>query len=227
MTSKALLVVCQHGRPTTEHEISVGSLLKYERRLDLEVSWMVDTNACIDKRRSVQASRFLMDDKDGDVMVFCDADIVFNGTSFKRLVEKCYEIKTVVGAAYPTRVGKPRNIVDCFSDGYKEFNFGDDAPLIQVEYLPAGFLAIHRSALVRLVKELDLQMLLEINDGWYYPFFFPLIVPNGDDFVWLSEDLSFCHRCKSIEMPIYLDQSIYLQHAGEKLYSMEDVKVGN
>ncbi len=224
MTLKALLVVCQHGRPTTEHEISIGSLLKHERKLDLDVSWLVDTNACIDKRRSVQASKFMLDSKDGDVLVFVDSDIAFNGTAFKRLVEKCYSTKAIVGAAYPSRVGEIRSLVDGFADGSRVFEFGDDKPLVTVEYLPAGFLAIHRNALVKIVKALNLEMILENMDGYFYPLFFPIIAKDGNDLRWLSEDYSFSHRCKLAGVEMFLDQSIYLQHVGEKAYDMYNVK---
>ena len=101
--------------------------------------------------------------------------------------------------------------------------FGVGAPgLYPLRYAGTGFLRIKAAVLRRMVDELHLP---HCNRRWgrgFWPFFMPMIVPDGEGSHYLAEDWSFSHRVRQIGVTPMADTSIRLWHHGHHPFGWED-----
>lgn len=178
-------------------------------------------DALIDRARSREASDFLR--TDAEVLLMCDDDIQFDPMDAVKICNEARETKSVVCAAYVIKKENQSWITCKPLENSPPIIFEPNAPLVEVKFAGTGFVAIYRSVLEEMIRDLELP-LLHPTDLRFYPLFLPLIYThkNGDKME-LSEDWSFSFRCSQIGRKIWLDPSIRLTHWGVYGFTLDDL----
>ena len=150
---------------------------------------------------------------------FIDADIGFDPLDALRLLARP---EPVIAGVYAKK-GR-REFASIFTDGVDEVVFGASAfGLYPLKYAATGFLRVKATVLRRLIAELNLP---HCNTHWgrgKWPFFQPLVVPQGSgEEHYLGEDWAFSHRLGQIGVTPMADTSIRLWHYGRYGYGWED-----
>jgi hypothetical protein len=128
----------------------------------------------------------------------------------------------VVAGIYPKK--GPREMASTFADGVGDVLFGPDAAgPFPLKYAATGFLRIRAPVLRRMADELKLPL---CNTQWgrgVWPFFQPMIVPQGEGkWHYLGEDWAFSHRLGQIGVVPIADTTIRLWHWGRYGFGWED-----
>jgi hypothetical protein len=152
-------------------------------------------------------------------MLFIDSDIGFDPVDALRLLSRP---EPVVAGVYPKK--GMRELASVFAEGVKELLFGPDARgPFPLKYAATGFLRIRAGVLRQMIAELKLPL---CNTHWgrgIWPFFQPLIVPQGTGkWHYLGEDWAFSHRLGQISVTPLADTSIRLWHWGRYSFGWED-----
>jgi len=173
--------------------------------------------SAIDVARNEMASDALHDGAES--ILFIDSDIGFEPASALRLLD---HVEPVVSGVYAKK--GMREMASVFAEGIKEVLFGADAvELYPLRYAATGFLRIHASVLRRMITELRLPL---CNTHWgrgQWPFFQPLVVPQGQNkFHYLGEDWAFSYRLGQIGITPLADTSIRLWHWGRYGFTWEE-----
>ena len=152
-------------------------------------------------------------------MLFIDADIGFDPADAMRLLARP---EPVISGVYAKK--GMREMASVFAEGTKEVLFGPDAAApYPLRYAATGFLRIRAWVLRRLIEDLKLTL---CNTQWgrgMWPFFQPLIVPQGPGkFHYLGEDWAFSHRLSQIGVTPLADTTIRLWHWGRYGYTWEE-----
>ena len=153
-------------------------------------------------------------------LIWIDSDIVFNPEDIERLRRHG---KAVVGGIYPIK--GQRRIACTLLDAETEVRFGAGGGLIPVRHIAAGFLYTKRAVYETIQWEQKLPRCISQTPNGLIPFFAPQWVPleaNGDQHIYLSEDFSFCERCRQCKIEVFADTTIRLHHIGKYGYSWED-----
>jgi hypothetical protein len=118
----------------------------------------------------------------------------------------------------------PREVASSFAEGVNQVIFGPTAPsLYPLKFAATGFLRIRSEVLREMVSRLNLPLCNTVWGRGFWPFFLPLIVPQGEGrFHYLGEDWSFSYRLKEIGVTPMADTSFRLWHYGPYGYSWED-----
>ncbi len=174
--------------------------------------------SAIDVARNRLASEALHDGFES--IFFIDSDIGFDPIDALRLLARP---EPVVAGIYAKK-GR-REFASIFAEGVGEVVFGAHAfGLYPLKYAATGFLRVKASTLRRMVDELPLPL---CNTQWgrgEWPFFRPIIVPQGEGREhYLGEDWAFSHRLAQIGVTPMADTSIRLWHHGRYAYGWEDV----
>jgi hypothetical protein len=170
-------------------------------------------------------ARDFLDKTDGEWLFFIDTDMGFGPDTVDRLIESAdAENRPVVGGLCFAL--KRESTGDFYSETYgikptlyqyheletemgfaPITNYERDA-MVQVSGTGAACLMIHRSALEKIREKL--------GDVW----FDQITHPAGDNGKprTFSEDLSFCIRLASVDLPIYVDTSVKTTHEKGALY---------
>lgn len=192
-------------------------------------------DALIARARSVQATRFLEDYLDCDVMVMVDDDIVFTPDAFWRIVQGARDTKGIYAGAYVTHGDKPH--LTCREwpgqPAVKIHDGGLPDP-VWVEYTATGFMAVHRDVISQLAigeyEDADCKKTLHrcvrgSGDKPMIPFFDCMTTEEAPGiFHWLSEDWAFCERANQQGFKCYIDQSIKLEHMGTHGQTVDDME---
>lgn len=152
-------------------------------------------------------------------MLFVDSDIGFDPADALRLLAR----PEPVAAGIYAKKGM-RELASVFADGVKEVLFGPEATgAYPLKYAATGFLRIKVGVLRQMIADLRLPL---CNTHWgrgVWPFFQPLIVPQGTDkWHYLGEDWAFSHRLGQIGVTPVADTSIRLWHWGRYSFGWED-----
>jgi glycosyltransferase involved in cell wall biosynthesis len=189
------------------------------RRLEAEGVRVVRRGGCsaIDVARNELLSDALHDGAES--MLFIDSDVGFDPADALRLLARP---EPVVAGVYAKK--RVRELACTFAGGVKEVLFGPEAVgLYPLKYAATGFLRLRAGVLGRLIAELRLPL---CNTHWgrgVWPFFLPLIVPQGTDKMhYLAEDWAFSHRLRQIGVTPMADTSVRLWHWGRYGFSWED-----
>lgn len=150
--------------------------------------------------RNALADAFLK--SDCDRLVFVDADVSWKMGDLVRLAKIK---KDVVGAAYRLKREKEGYPVR-FLPTDQTINECEPG-LVEVLYMPTGFLAINRSVLQRM-KEEDPDRFYT-HDGQRHYCFFENPFHEGQ---FIGEDVWFCHRWRRIGGAVHLAHEITLTH---------------
>ncbi|GIH27618.1 hypothetical protein Aph01nite_59280 [Acrocarpospora phusangensis] len=170
-------------------------------------------------------ARDFLDKTAGEWLFFVDTDMGFGPDTVDRLIESADpEIRPIVGGL--SFALKRVSIGDFYAETYgikptlyqyhelgtevgfaPITNYQRDA-LVQVSGTGAACLLIHRSALEKIRAE--------HGDVW----FDQITHPTGDNGKprTFSEDLSFCVRAQSVDLPIFVDTSVKTTHEKGALY---------
>jgi hypothetical protein len=173
--------------------------------------------SAIDVARNEMLSEALHDG--AEAMLFIDSDIGFDPADALRLLARP---EPVVSGVYAKK--GQREFASIFADGVKEAVFGPEAAgPYPLRYAATGFLRVRAGVLRRMIADLRLPL---CNTHWgrgLWPFFMPLIVPQGPGKVhYLGEDWAFSYRLGQIGVTPLADTSIRLWHWGRYGYSWED-----
>jgi len=171
----------------------------------------------VDVARNQMASDALHDGF--EAILFVDADIGYDPADALRLLARP---EAVVAGIYAKK-GR-RELASTFAEGVEEVVFGPEAPgLYPLKYAATGFLRIRAEALRRMVAELRLPLCDTKWGRGSWPFFQPLIVPEGEGrWHYLGEDWAFSFRLERIGVVPLADTAIRLWHFGRYAFGWED-----
>jgi hypothetical protein len=173
--------------------------------------------SAIDVARNEMISDALHDG--AQAMLFIDSDIGFDPADALRLFSRP---EPVISGVYAKK--GMREMASVFAEGIKEVLFGPDAPApYPLRYAATGFLRIQASVLRRMIAELKLPLCNTLWGLGMWPFFQPLVVPQGPDkFHYLGEDWAFSYRLSQIGITPLADTTIRLWHWGRYGYTWEE-----
>jgi hypothetical protein len=173
--------------------------------------------SAIDVARNEMLSTALHEE--AEAILFIDSDIGFDPQDALCLLARP---EAVVSGVYAKK--GVRGLASTFADGIEEILFGPEAPgLYPLKYAATGFLRLRAGVLRRMIAELELPL---CNTHWargVWPFFQPVIVPQGPGKMhYLGEDWAFSHRLSQIGVTPLTDTSFRLWHWGRYGFSWED-----
>jgi len=174
--------------------------------------------SAIDVARNEMASEAVHDGYES--IFFIDADIGFEPLDALRLLARP---EPVVAGVYAKKGN--RSFACEFANGVTDVLFGPNAPgLVPLRYAAAGFLRVRTRVLRRMADELRLPLCNADRGRGVWPFFMPLIVPQGEGGLrYLGEDWAFSHRLGLVGVTAMADTSIRLYHWGRYSFGWEDV----
>jgi hypothetical protein len=169
-------------------------------------------DALISRSRSVRISTWL-DQTELPVMIFIDADVVWQPGDIERLVRSAMETEGIVGGVYPKR---------CFYGGaatranVNGWVMGEDR-LLPVRHTGTGFMAIHRKGAQRIARDLPYVR------GSFLPFCLPFLYENeaNGELEYLSEDYALCERAQIVGVPVHVGLKPHLGHVGPYEFRMD------
>lgn len=172
-------------------------------------------DAWIGRARSVIASQWYRE-TDDDVFVMVDADMVFTPNQIEELVNRCGPGYEIVCADYPVHNGQS------LAGQFLRPGHVNEYGLVEMERVPAGCMAVHRSAVHALTKILPLcHGSLPIA---YWPFFIPYMgEPIDGDNVPLSEDFAFGDRARALGLHAWRDINIKIGHMSEVMLTEDNM----
>lgn len=212
-----LLSVCTHRTIDIDALTSVMNLFGQNKH---NITWCpVRGDALIDRARSRVASYFLCERKE-DVLFFLDDDIVFKTEDIIKVVDDIVNGADIAGAMYVQKGTLGKTAV--FFDG-QSVMFQKNAPIVEVEAISTGFMAIHRRVFKKMVEREIVPLCVKyFGSADFYPFFQPYPILKNGQYIYLSEDWAFCQRARDLGFKIFLDPSIFLGHKGEYIYDLGD-----
>jgi hypothetical protein len=175
--------------------------------------WDVSGDSYVDRARNTICARFL--NSDYTHLLFIDSDISWNVEGLGQLLQSPFEL---TGGIYPCK-----NNWDSWTERMRYDK--DHAPiqeadtgLVEVEWLPAGFMLITKSCIEKIVSH--------YYDNWYHPDsgntdaekIYSLFECSIIDHVRQGEDVTFCKKWAAIGGKIYCEPRISFGHSGMKTY---------
>lgn len=209
------------------HEVFVRDMLRLAslHRLNYRT---YGNDALIYRTRSVILTEF-EEYTDSQVLVMCDADMVWCPGTLERLVDSALETKGIVSAVVPKR-GFGSGIACRLEGGPQQFVTGTDR-LVSASYVGAAMMAVHRDAVAAIREHENPAM----NYGYdripmcrgakpYRPYCMPFVreAPGGGKPDGLSEDWAFCARAIDAGVSIWIDLWPIVEHKGEWRFSVDD-----
>ena len=185
-------ILSNHGIGVQPCVVRSGSLLVAERNRLLEEFWQSDCThiLCIDSDLGWPAQA---------VLAMVDAD--------KEFVAGCYPARSDKENSFFFRPQKDENVVLIQDARYKH--------LIKMDYVPAGFMLIARSAIQKMRDKFP-ELYYEPKDARCKTentyCFFNTEVWNGE--FW-GEDYVFCRKAREANVEIWVDPLIQFDHAGK------------
>jgi hypothetical protein len=177
--------------------------------------WRRYAGAAIDLGRNRLAAQALHEGY--DELMWIDSDISFPADAVQDLRDRDVPI---VGGMYPKK-GE-----GCFSfhrEDAVELDMGEDGGIVEVTYLPTGFMHTRREVYETMIDKLKLPLCNRLfGDTPFYPFFLPQVVSLRGESWYLPEDYAFSHRARECGYKNLMDTTIRLRHHGTYGYSWED-----
>lgn len=177
-----------------------------------------NANAAIDRSRSELATTALFEGF--DELFWIDADMGFDPAAVDRI--RSHQLP-MVGGLYVMR-GK-RSFACRFTAGTKELTLGEKGGLLEVQYVGTGFLHTRRAVFEDVARKFSLPVCNAKYGSPTVPYFLPMVFreeAGSGEFVYLTEDYSFCERARQAGHKVMIDTSIRLWHLGRYAYSWED-----
>ena len=207
--SKCIIIV-----PVYQHiEAACETALRGLERAGYRV-WRRPGGAAIDIARNRMATAAL--DEGYSEVMWIDSDIAFpvDAVDALRDLEEPF-----VGCAYPKK-GEQQF---AFHGGELMLTMGNSGTLVEVTYLPTGFLYTRREVYEAILDQLKLPLCNKLfGDSPFYPFFQPFWIPYKDQHWYLGEDYAFCERARRAGHRVLVDTRVRLFHVGTYEYGWED-----
>lgn len=168
------------------------------------VIWGVGGGGRLDSARNLVVRSFL--DTKAEWLLFLDTDIVFSPEMYDMLLDTADE-KTapIVSGLYFADDKPPRAVMAYTTEegAVRSIAAWDEGDTIDVEYVGAGFLLVHRSVYEALGDE---------------PYRQDVTSPSG---ALLTEDYAFCHRARDAGFPVKVNTKIFLGHCKLRVLGYE------
>lgn len=188
--AETIMALRQHGHDVKTQIVTSGSLLVAERNRLTQVFW----------------------DSGCDYMLCIDADL---GWPAQAVLAMLAQDKEFVCGVYPARgsQGKEFMFRPAITNDKKIIQ---DRHLLKMEYIPAGFMLMHR-AVVQKLRDGYPELYYSPKDPRNNPqpgyCFFDTEVYEGE--FW-GEDYVFCRRVRGVGVDIWCDPLIEFDHAGDR-----------
>ncbi len=100
-----------------------------------------------------------------------------------------------------------------------------DGRLIQMRYIPSGFMLIPYSVAQKMVDHYPGLGYVDYRIGSTWALYNTMLLKDEKDIMrFLPEDFSFCERARSIGINLYADTNCILGHIGMYLYHLEHLR---
>lgn len=214
MSQKAYVAMMSRDKPEIETSLALlnamRDLEKAGGRMTLKY---VVRDSIIPKTRNQFVADFLASDCTDLVML--DDDVVWEHKALQRLLSHDCD---VVGGVYPKR----RDPIEYPVRRLEGAEYDQQTGLLEVQFLPTGFLRIRRNALEAMVKHYEHLRYKDddANGGYAHALFWFDLHPDpdtGEMTVW-GEDFTFCRRWRDMGGQVFLDTLLRFKHMGRKAY---------
>ncbi len=172
--------------------------------------------SAIDYGRCDMATKAL--DDGFEELMWIDSDIAFHPDE----VEKLRNHKLPFACGIYAKKTHQEFACDFLPDT-EQVKFGQQGGLHEICYDGFGFTLNHRQVFEKIRSELKLPRCNTRFRTSIYPFFLPMLVPDGEGMRYLSEDFAFCERARQCGFRVMADTSIRLWHVGTYGFGWEDV----
>ncbi|HET9656793.1 MAG TPA: hypothetical protein VFP72_15680 [Kineosporiaceae bacterium] len=208
----ARCIVIVPVRTHVEEECAVGLAELQSRGYQIR---QVIGQTAIDYARSKMASDAL--DAGFEEIMWIDSDIGFTADDVEML--RRHRLPVVSGI-YPQK--GQRALASHLLPETDHVVFGIGGGLIEIRYAAGGFLLTHRRVYETIREHEQLPSCNDRFGSGFTPYFWPMVIPDGDGHWYLAEDFAFCERVRRAGFAVMADTRIRLQHIGRAAYSWED-----
>jgi hypothetical protein len=151
-------------------------------------------------------------------LMWIDSDVVFNPDDVDKL--RAHQQPLVCGIY--AKKSKPE-FACAFLPGTPRLTFGKEGGLHEIRYAGFGFVLTRREVFETIRTRLALPLCNTRFGQGIYPYFLPMIAPDGKGSWYLSEDYAFCERAHQCGYRVMADTTIRLWHVGRYGYTWEDI----
>ncbi|WP_174372014.1 hypothetical protein [Nocardia pneumoniae] len=181
--------------------------------------WRIYGCSAIDQARSQIATDALA--QGFEELMWIDADIRFHPKAVEIL--RSHDLPVVCGI-YPKK--KSRKLACSLLPGTDKIVFGTGGGTLEIRYAAGGFLLTKRYVYEKIAEQEELPVCNEQFGRANVPYFLPMIIPDGANHWYLSEDFAFCERARRSGFTIHADTRFRLEHIGKYGYTWEDAGTG-
>jgi hypothetical protein len=216
-------LICYNHTCNTEWMMSILKLLNSAKETGLNMSFYpIFFESLVSRARNAAVAHFL-EDEENTHLLFIDSDIIFEPEDVYRLIQAD---KEVIAGIYPKKYIVWDRLKQNPEAERVDFPMGGtltmtEDNLIELEYLPTGFLLISRTAIEKIITahpELkyrnDIDGYMSAGDNFYD--LFKVGIRNG---IYESEDWGFCSLWKGVGGKVLIHPEINVKHLGWHEYS--------
>lgn len=216
-------LICYNHTCNTEYMMSILKLLNTAKDTGLNMSFYpIFFESLVSRARNAAVAHFL-EDKENTHLLFIDSDIIFEPEDVFKLLQA---EKEVVAGIYPKKYIVWDRLKNNPEAERVDFPMGGtltmtEDNLIELDYLPTGFLLISRTAIEKIIAahpELkyrnDIDGYMSAGDNFYD--LFKVGIRNG---IYESEDWGFCSLWKGVGGKVLIHPDINVKHLGWHEYS--------
>ena len=216
-------LICYNHTCNTEYMMSILKLLNAAKETGLNMSFYpIFFESLVSRARNAAVAHFL-EDPENTHLLFIDSDIIFEPEDVFKLLQAN---KEVVAGIYPKKYIVWDRLKQNPESERVDFPMGGtltmtEDNLIELEYLPTGFLLISRTAIEKIITahpELkyrnDIDGYMSAGDNFYD--LFKVGIRNG---IYESEDWGFCSLWKGVGGKVLIHPDINVKHLGWHEYS--------
>ena len=216
-------LICYNHTCNTEYMMSILKLLNTAKDTGLNMSFYpIFFESLVSRARNAAVAHFL-EDPENTHLLFIDSDIIFEPEDIFKLIQAN---KEVVAGIYPKKYIVWDRLKKNPEAERVDFPMGGtltmtEDNLIELDYLPTGFLLISRTAIEKIIAahpELkyrnDIDGYMSAGDNFYD--LFKVGIRNG---IYESEDWGFCSLWKGVGGKVLIHPDINVKHLGWHEYS--------
>ena len=216
-------LICYNHTCNTEYMMSILKLLNAAKETGLNMSFYpIFFESLVSRARNAAVAHFL-EDPENTHLLFIDSDIIFEPEDVFKLLQAD---KEVIAGIYPKKYIVWDRLKKNPESERVDFPMGGtltmtEDNLIELEYLPTGFLLISRTAIEKIITahpELkyrnDIDGYMSAGDNFYD--LFKVGIRNG---IYESEDWGFCSLWKGVGGKVLIHPDINVKHLGWHEYS--------
>lgn len=216
-------LICYNHTCNTEYMMSILKLLNAAKETGLNMSFYpIFFESLVSRARNAAVAHFL-EDPENTHLLFIDSDIIFEPEDVFKLLQAD---KEVIAGIYPKKYIVWDRLKKNPEAERVDFPMGGtltmtEDNLIELEYLPTGFLLISRTAIEKIITahpELkyrnDIDGYMSAGDNFYD--LFKVGIRNG---IYESEDWGFCSLWKGVGGKVLIHPDINVKHLGWHEYS--------